>query len=63
MKTTNDVFTPRALTPEYSIPPVIIGGWQLATGHALGQAVDYANAKKAFDLYIKYQRTWNWKNS
>lgn len=52
MKTTNDVFAPRALTSDYQIPPVIIGGWQLATGHALGQAVDYANAKKAFETLL-----------
>lgn len=36
------------LTADYSIPKIINGGWQLATGHALAHALDMKDAHNAF---------------
>ena len=35
-----------SILPDYDIPRIICGGWQLSTGHALKQALDMADAKR-----------------
>ena len=40
------------LTPDYSIPRVINGGWQLSAGHALEKPLDMTDAAAAFNRLI-----------
>lgn len=40
------------LTPDYSIPRVINGGWQLSAGHALDNPLDLEDAAAAFNRLI-----------
>ena len=40
------------LTPDYSIPRVINGGWQLSAGHALENPLDLKDAAAAFNRLI-----------
>ncbi len=39
-----------SLTPNYQIPRIIIGSWQLSTGHTLQSNIDYTEALSAFSL-------------
>ncbi len=46
------VHQPRSLYAGYRIPPVIGGGWQLSTGHALKAPVDEQEARRAFTTLL-----------
>ena len=43
-----------SILPDYDIPRIICGGWQLSTGHALKQALDMADAKRAFETLLEH---------